>query len=186
MNLSPEEAARALGEIEASRAAMRTAIRGFRGHCYLWWWGGIWVIMAMLAQFYGPSGLRLIPWIAWTGLVASSAGRYAQSGQVRFQADKRFLGVLATIIIFAFVWPLVLGWPANAKHAFAYWALVPMFCYVVAGIWFDLYLFWLGLVVSALILVGLLCFPAIFWWWIAVFGGGTLIGTGFYVRFFWR
>ena len=36
MNISPDEAAKALNEIEASRAAMRQAIRAHRGHLYLW------------------------------------------------------------------------------------------------------------------------------------------------------
>jgi hypothetical protein len=61
-----------------------------------------------------------------------------------------------------------------------------MLCYVIAGIWFDLYLLWLGLIIAALILVGLFVFSAFFWLWIAVFGGGTLILTGVYVRYFWR
>jgi hypothetical protein len=39
---------------------------------------------------------------------------------------------------------------------------------------------------TAFILVGLFCFAAIFWWWIAIFGGGTLIVSGFYIRYFWR
>jgi hypothetical protein len=61
-----------------------------------------------------------------------------------------------------------------------------MLCYVIAGLWFDTYLLWLGLVMTAFILVGLFCFAAIFWWWIAIFGGGTLIVSGFYIRYFWR
>ena len=61
MNISPEEAARALGDIEASRAAMRTAIRTLRGHYQLWLWGGIWVVMALLVEFRGMPGLRLCP-----------------------------------------------------------------------------------------------------------------------------
>jgi hypothetical protein len=119
-------------------------------------------------------------------MVASFAIRYIKSGTVRMPVDKRFLRVLAAIVIFAVVWPLVLGLPLNPKVIFAYIGLVAMFCYVVAGIWFDMYLLWVGLVVSALIILGLLSFPAIFWWWIAIVCGGTLIGTGFYVRFLWR
>jgi len=49
-----------------------------------------------------------------------------------------------------------------------------------------MYLLWLGLVVAALVLVGLFAFPALFWWWIAGFCGGTLILTGVYVRYVWR
>jgi hypothetical protein len=186
MNISPEEAARALADIEASRAAMRTTIRTHRGHYQLWWWGGIWVVMALLGQFYGMRGLRLFPWIAGIGLVPSIAVGYAQGQQVRLPVDKRFFGVVVAIIVYAVIWPFVLGWPANPKLDFAYTTLMCMFFYVLAGILFDLYLLWVGLLTTALILAGLFLFPAIFWLWFAVFAGGTLIGTGFYVRFFWR
>jgi hypothetical protein len=58
--------------------------------------------------------------------------------------------------------------------------------YVVAGLWTDSYLLWVGVLVSVLVILGLFCFPGIFWLWMAVFGGGTLIASGFYVRHFWR
>jgi len=183
MNISPEEAARALGEIEASRTAMRTAIRNYRGHYHLWLWGGIWVAVAMLAEFHGP---RIRFRLELAGFATTVLIILRQKAQIRSPGRDRFLGMLAAIIVYANVWPYVLGGPPNSKCGFAYGALVAMFCFVVSGIWFCSYLLWVGLVVSALILVGLFCFPAIFWWWIAIFGGGTLIGTGFYVRFFWR
>ena len=94
--------------------------------------------------------------------------------------------MLAAVILFSALWPLVLRAPVNDQAIFAYIGLVAMLCYIIAGIWFDTYLVWLGLVMTALILVGLFLFSSIFWWWIAIFGGGTLIVTGFYIRYFWR
>ena len=64
-------------------------------------------------------------------------------------------------------------------------SLVAMQAYVVAGLWIDSYLLWLGIAVTVLILLGLFLFPAVFWLWMAIFGGGSLIATGFYVRHFW-
>jgi hypothetical protein len=185
MNISPEEAARALGDIEASRAAMRTAIRSYRGHYHLWLWGGIWVAIALRAEFHALPGLRVDHWLSLAGIATTALIILGQKAQIRSTGHSRFLWMLATIIVFAYIWPLVLGQPANHKSSFAYGALVPMFCFIVAGIWFDSYLLWVGLVISALILAGLFFFPAIFWW-VGVFCGGALIGTGFYVRFFWR
>jgi hypothetical protein len=100
--------------------------------------------------------------------------------------DKHFLGVLAAVVLFGMLWPLVLRATFTNESVFAYIGLLVMLCYVIAGIWFDSYLLWLGLVVAALIVVGLFFFHSIFWWWIAFFGGGSLIATGFYVRFFWK
>jgi hypothetical protein len=186
MQLSPEDAARALAAIQTSRDAMRSAIRAHRGHYHLWLWGLVWIAMAMLAEYRGPAGVRLFPWLSLAGIAGSSVLGFLQGRQIRMPVDKRFLGVLAAVVLFAALWPLVLRAPVNDQVIFAYLGLVAMLCYVIAGIWFDSYLLWLGLVVAALILVGLFCFAGIFWWWIAVFGGGPLIVTGFYIRYFWR
>jgi hypothetical protein len=186
MQLSPEEATRALTAIQASRDAMRSAVRTHRGHYHLWMWGLIWIAMAMLAEFRGPAGVRLFPWLSLGGVAGSCVLGFVQGRQIRMPVDKRFLGVLAAVIFFAALWPLVLRAPADNQVIFAYLGLVVMLCYIIAGIWFDTYLLWLGLVMTALILVGLFCFTGIFWWWIAVFGGGPLIATGFYVRYFWQ
>ncbi len=186
MQLSPEDAARALAAIRTSRDAMRSVIRAHRGHYHLWLWGLIWIAMAMLAEYRGLAGIRLYPWLSLAGLAGSFVLGFLQGRQIRMPVDKRFLAVLAAVVLFAATWPLVLRAPADSQTIFAYIGLVVMLCYVIAGIWFDSYLLWLGLVMSALILVGLFYFSGIFWWWIAVFGGGPLIATGFYVRDFWR
>ncbi len=186
MEYSSEEAARALATIDASRSAMRQIVRAHRGHCYLWLWGVIWAAMALLAEFKGHAGLRLGNWLAVAGMAGSFLIGFMQSAQLRAPLDRRFLGLIAVIVGFAAIWPFILQGPADAKAGFAYVALVSMLCYIVAGIWFDYYLLWLGLAVSALILVGLFCFKDFFWWWIAIFGGGSLAGTGFYVRYGWR
>ena len=186
MEYSPEEAARALAAIESSRSVMRQIVRTHRGHYYLWLWGVIWAAMALLAEFKGNDGLRLGNWLCIAGSGASFLIGFLQSTRLRAPLDRRFLGLIAVIIGFGVILPFVLRGPADAKASFAYVALISMLCYIVAGLWFDVYLFWLGLAVTALILVGLFCFRDYFWWWVAIFGGGTLAGTGFYVRFCWR
>jgi hypothetical protein len=186
MQLTSEEAARALAAIQTSRDAMRSAIRAHRGHYHLWLWGAVWIGMAMLAEFRGQAGIHLFPWLCVAGIAGSMALGAIQGRQIRGPVDKRFLGVLAAVVLFSALWPMVLRAPFNDQAMFAYLGLVSMLCYIIAGIWFDTYLVWLGLVMTVLILVGLFLFPTIFWWWIAIFGGGTLIITGFYIRYFWR
>jgi hypothetical protein len=189
MNISPEEAARALNNIEASRASMRSVIRSHNGHYYLWLWGGIWSAMALLFQESSSEqkGGIACCWLALAGLALSFLIGWTQNKRVRGPIDKRFVGAAIALLVFGYaVWPIVLGLPHRAQVMFAYQCLVWMQIYILSGLWFDNYLFWVGLLVSALVLVGLLCFAAIFWWWAAIVLGGSLIGTGFYVRFFWR
>jgi len=185
MQLSSEDAARSLAAIDASRAAMRSALRANRGHYQLWLWGLIWIAMALLAEFRGEAGVRLFPWLVLAGFPISILIGATQARRIRSSpVDKRFLGVLAAVILFGLVVPFVLlRGPVSSQALFAYCGLVTMLCYVIAGIWFDTHLLWLGTAMAALILIGLFVFPAIFWWWIAIFGGGPLIATGFYVRY---
>jgi hypothetical protein len=45
---------------------------------------------------------------------------------------------------------------------------------------------WIGLAVTGLAVLGLFLVPNWFWIWMAVMGGGTLVGTGLLVRNRWR
>ena len=186
MKLTPEEAVAALADVEQGRRAMRSAIRAHRGHLHLWLWGVAWIAMPLTAYFGGDSAARFFPWICLAGIVASFAGGLTQHRQVRTPFNGRFLGVLSTVLLFAAIFPWVLHAQFDTKTAYAYLCLVAMQGYIVAGLWTDSYLLWLGLAVTALILVGHFLLPGIFWPWMAVCGGGSLLLTGFYVRFFWR
>ena len=185
VNISPEEAAEALNGIEASRRAMRSLVRAHRGHMFLWLWGGVWMASSVLngwdeRRFWFPAAC-----LFWVGLLATFAIAYAQRGQFRSPFDRRFLAVCATLLLFGYgVWPVLLGWPHSAKAGYAYGTLLWMQVYVVAGIWFDNYWLWIGIVMTALILAGFILFPGAFWVF-SLLGGATMVGTGFYVRHFW-
>jgi hypothetical protein len=57
--------------------------------------------------------------------------------------------------------------------------------YVVSGIWFDNYLLWVGIIITALTVATILFLPALFWASTALCGA-TLVASGFYVRSSWR
>jgi hypothetical protein len=186
MDISPEEAARALQGIEASRATMRSLVRAHRGHLYLWIWGAVWIAISLVNSLAAPRSGAPSYWLLAAGVAASVAVMFFQRLRVRSRVNMRFLGVCIAILAFGYgVWPVMLGLPHTAKAAFGYSTLVWMQLYVVAGIWFDNYLLWLGVAVTALLLAGFVLFPAFFWVW-SLLGGVTLLGTGFYVRLFWR
>ncbi len=186
MQLSREQASAALAEVDSARATMRSVVQAHRGHYHLWIWGAAWIAMPLLAQFRGDNAARFFPWIAGTAGLASAAVGFAQGRQIRLPVNARFLGLIATLVVFAAIFPFVLRIEPNVRTVYAYICLVALQGYVVAGLWTDSYLLWLGLAVSALVLAGVFLFPAIFWWWMALCGGGTLLVTGFYVRHFWR
>lgn len=187
MEISKEEAARALAAVQQANAATRSAVRAHHGHLHLWLWGLVWIAMALLAHTRGLAGVRLFPWLSGAGVVGSLLIGAIQHRQVRAPVDRRFLGALGALVGFALLFPLVLhSAGAGPEAAFAYTALVVAQAYVVSGLWFGNYFTWFGLLLAALILVGFFAFPAIFWLWIAVCTGGAFLLTGCYVRFFWR
>jgi hypothetical protein len=184
--ISPQEAGALLADVESARAAMRHAIRAHRGHFHLWIWGVAWTIMPLLAYFRGDDAARFFPFICVAGGVLSIIVGFTQQRQIRRPPNGRFAAVMITVWLFAALFPFVLHVPFNPRTLYAYCCLVAMQTYVIAGLWTDSYLLWVGITVTALILAGVYFFPAIFWLWMAVFGGGSLVLTGFYVRHFWR
>ena len=187
MNLSTQEAAAALAQVEAARVAMRRAVQAHRGHIHLWIWGTAWVAMPLLAHFGGDRMARYFGWVVLAGTVASVWAGRQQGQRIRQPLDRRFLGMIAALVGFGMVFPIVLfQGRQTAMSMYAYTCLVAMQVYVIAGLWADIYLLWVGLLVTALILAGYFLAPGIFWPWMAVCGGGSLLATGFYVRFSWR
>lgn len=186
MTLSPDEANAALASIQRSQAAGRRAFRAHAGHLHLWLWGVIWIIMAMTAQFGGSAGVQVLPLLSFTGGVISILIGHFQRRQVRLPVDQRFIRVLMAVLLFGLLVPFVLRPVPTPEMVFTYIGLLVALAYVVAGLWFDLYLFALGLLLAGLLLAGLWLALPIFWWWIAGAGGGTLIGAGFYVRYRWE
>jgi hypothetical protein len=185
-SISPEQAAAALAEAEQARRAMREVVRAHRGHLHLWIWGAVWVAMPLAAHIGGERAARFFPAISAVGAVLSAFVGFTQSRQIRLPVNGRFLGMFAALLGFAALFPFVLGVQPTVRGVYAYVCLVAMQAYIVAGLWTDTYLLWAGLLITALVLAGVFLFPGIFWLWMAVFGGGTLIATGFYVRYFWR
>ncbi len=187
MNLTKAEAATALDAVRQAQASARAVFRAHCGHYHLWLWGGIWIVMALAAEFRGLAGVRLFPWLSAAGIATSAVIGFLQGRQLRQPVNRRFFGAIAALLGFAAIAPAVLGVRGTtAEIVFAYIALVVAQAYVVAGLWFDTYLTWLGLLLAGLVLAALFLFPGAFWIWIAIGCGGALIGTGFYIRYFWR
>jgi hypothetical protein len=184
--ISAQDAAAALAQVDDARAAMRRAIRAHRGHYHLWIWGVAWVVMPLLARTYGD---RAAPWFGGVcfvaGMISSLVG-FLQGRQVKQPVNQRFVIAIGALIAFAVIFMFVLQPQPTLKSIYAYTCLVVLQAYVIAGLWTDTYLLWLGIIVTVLVLVGYFLLPQLFWPWMAAFGGGSLIASGFYVRYFWR
>ncbi len=73
----------------------------------------------------------------------------------------------------------------NRKIA-AFWATVPMFAYILIGLWLDRFFIWLGALVTVATVVGYYFIGEYFYLWMAVCGGGALIASGLFIRKNWN
>jgi hypothetical protein len=185
MNISPQEAASALKDIEASQKAMRRALGAHRGHLYMWLWGALWTVTALINGFGPASWGPASGWICIGGVVATFLIAFVQGRQVRSPLDKRFLSVIATLLVFDYgVWPLALNPPHTPRSLFAFGTLIWAQIYIVGGIWFGSYLLQTGIILTLIIVAGLFL-PAVAFWCACALAGLVLIGTGIVVRRYW-
>jgi hypothetical protein len=165
MNISSDEAAKALKEIDASRRAMRTALQAHRGHLYLWIWGIAWMVVSALNWRYEQGALHTMLWIWGAASVATVAIGMVQGSRVRSRIDRRFAGVCAVLLAFGYlIWPVLLG----DLHSYDFRSYKGAYGYFTV------------LVVGTLLLA-----PA-FFWAVTLLLGLVLFGSGFHVRYFWR
>ena len=205
MDISEKEAQDSLDQIQSTFGQTKKKIAAGSTAPILILWGAIWfaaylgTYVAYLLEFKVYC-LRLtssfsigihVTGLCWMVLVligmAASWVLGVKRSPVKSPHNKRWGLCWLILFVYAGVW-LSLLWPWNDYQISAFLASVPMFAYVVMGLWADRVLLWLGIVVTLLIIVGFFLFhfqPA-FWLWMAILGGGSLAGTGLYIRKAWR
>ncbi len=202
MDISREEAQASLSQVQDVVERTKKMIAYGGGDVLFVIWGVIWVMGYLGTHFLSSAGMpwaRMIHWL-WIVLVLSGiiisviVGRRNMS--VKSPVGKR-LG-LFWFLLYAYVnIGIVLMSPfikvQGAEESAMFWvrygaiaAIVPMFAYVVMGLWLDNFMVWIGLGVTALTVFGVYLLQPYFYVWMAVTGGGTLIGTGFFIRKRWR
>lgn len=205
MNISREDARDSLARIHETFSQTKKKIASSSTAPLLMLWGAIWFVaylgtyVSYLLEFKVYC-FRLtsrvtvdidIAGMCWMVLVpigiAASWIIGVRRAPVKSPQNKRFGFSWLILFIYAVIW-LALLWPWNEYQISAFLASIPMFAYVVMGLWADRVLLWLGIVVTLLIIVGFFLFPfqPVFWLFMAVLGGGTLLGTGLYIRLRWR
>jgi hypothetical protein len=196
---SPEEARAALAEAERAFQQTRVAIVQGPSAPLLILWGSIWMIADLTTQFYAPAMLAI--WLpldliggggTWW-IVAHRRVKVGRHGNWRYGA---FWGVL---FFYAALWTNLLvpvSWPQNAhdwatfepvfRRITAYYHTIPMFAYVLGGLFIGRFFVILGALVTALIVIGFCFIHDYFYLWMAITGGGSLIISGVFIRQFWK
>ena len=182
MNISKQEAQESLAEIENVILQTRKEIARSGASYSLILWGVIWVLGFSGSQFFPHiSGwlwlaLVFIGFVVMWILTKKSAFLHPTSRRVH-------LGWLILVAYMMF-WNILLH--ADEREGLAFCSTVCMCGYVICGLWLGRFLVWLGLIVTALTVVGFFLLPVWFPLWMAITGGGSLILSGLFILEFWR
>lgn len=200
-----EEARKALEAVGEVGERARKVVR-YKGVDAIYMiWGAVWIVAFMLQQFlpmrmlqFGTAQIPTTAFIWWPLILAGVVGTFVvvrRRTPVKAKGGARigiFWGVLwAYVYVFMYVlWPAVnrevLFGAEGVRMMAAVFSLVPMFAYVVMGLWLnEIHLVCLGLGVTAATVVGYAFVTDFFYLWMAVFGGGALFAAGVLARGKW-
>jgi hypothetical protein len=204
MEITASEAQESLEQVQDAAERTKKMVAYAGGDTLFIVWGAIWVVGFAATHFLGGLGFHSLRTLAahsiWSVLIAAgiviSIIVSKRRAPVQSAAGPRIgwfwwllYGYMCLWV--GLLWPFVKvqgaeEWQVFGKHLGAISATVPMFAYVVVGLWLDHFMLWLGLAVTALAVVGLFLIQPYFWLWMAGMGGGTLIATGLLIRNRWR
>jgi hypothetical protein len=183
MHTGKVHAQNALDEI--SRVESRTeqaAIYGASSAHLLMW--GVVVATAYLVNQFWPAGAELTWPFAWATGSASSvlvSLRWKQGASEKYRMARRVFWAPVILLLFGalFLWLLP---PSSSRQLNAFWPLMFMMGYVVAGLWLGRFFILCGILVSALTVIGYLYSGPWLPLWMAFANGGALIAGGLYLR----
>jgi len=183
LSLTPHEAADALRDIETTKRRSASA-RSYKSTSpFLILWGLLWVVgygtTELAPQFANPVwlGATIVGTIA--SIIIGMRVKNGGTGARKF--DWRIFTVWVASLIFLNAIFAVVG-PVSGAQIGAVIPLVIAWAYVALGAWAGPRIMIVGFVLGALTMVGYFEWPQHFAGWMAVVGGGTLIGTGFWLR----
>jgi hypothetical protein len=199
--ITPEEARASLAEIDRIAQLTRQMIARGGSASIVILWGVIWIVGYADMQFLPDTPRWFWMILDVIGIAGSFRfGRWSRQSPVKNPHSAR-IG-LSWLILFAFagVWLAILGpwgWtlsthevaryaPVLDRKIAAYWATVPMFAYVLLGLWLDRFFVWLGAFVTIATLAGYFFLTGYFFLWMAVIGGGSLVAGGLFIRKNWK
>ena len=193
VDLSQEEAREALAQIDQVTLQMRRTVGSGPMGYQLIQWGLIWILAFLLGFLYPPQTGRIWGILASLGALGSlGAGLLSARHPTVTSAAARKLGLQIlwfwlAVMGFAMVFGFVLRFRSHTDQLIFFVATI-MLAYVVMGIWLrSTILGLIGLVVAAAAVVARLCVPTPYIsLWMALFGGGSLLAGGLYVRLRWR
>jgi hypothetical protein len=189
MNISPIEAEEALDAIRTMVQKTRRAISSSGAYMFLIVWGVVWLLGFLGSQFlsaenggYAWMALDIVGGIL-SAVLGIRMGRGVRSS-APITNGKRIALFWLLLFLYCFA-AVAVSWPAGGKQMSMYIILFVMIGWLAMGLLLSFASIWPGLIITALALIGYFLLPDIFYVWMAVLGGGGMIGFGLYIRSRW-
>jgi hypothetical protein len=190
MNVTRDEALQALKDIDKAGGK----VSRFKGYHHSGWhfvvWGLVWLVANTVTQFW-PEQLGTV-WIVCliAGVVSGTIlgtlqGRTKGAASVAPEGGQK-MGLriaLTAAVLFVFIFCLLnIAAPESGRQINAMISIVFPFMYMAAGLWAGWRLLAIGAVTAAAIMFGYYYVQDWFDLWMGVFGGGSLIAGGLWLR----
>jgi hypothetical protein len=183
MRVDQASAQRALDDIAQIEArTVQAGVYGANSAIAIMW--GVVVALAYLANQLWP-GIAGPVWLgAWTAGFAGTAlisWRWKRRSRAAHWMAMQLVWAQLVLILFGFLFLWLLP-PSSPRQVSAFFPLVFMMGYVIAGLWLGRFFILCGILVSGLTVVGYLYSGPWLPLWMAVANGGALIAGGLYLR----
>lgn len=190
MDMSEKDARQSLNQIQNASAQMRKAVASSYAGDSLILWGVLWAGAFTIAHFYLAYAFHIFMAMAAVGGIGTFViwRVFHSKAPVKNSSGLwwRMFWFWTFLFIYIFIWLSILA-PFSGLQCNAFICTVVMFAYIVLGLWFESYfMVFLGLAVTAATLIGYHFLTPYYCLWMAVMGGGALLGTGLYIRICWR
>jgi hypothetical protein len=191
MNISEDNAKESLSKAKEVIAQTHRSIVSAYANPLLILWGLLWIMAFTAAHFYLDYDFHIFMAMVAAGGVGTALICRIFCSKVPIQDTSSRIGrriALLWILLYVYVviWLFLLA-PFHGLQCNAVICTAAMFAFVVIGLWFESYfMVLLGLAVTAATLTGFYLLTDHYHLWMAVTGGGTMLGTGLYIRLRWR
>lgn len=169
-----------IAEVEARTA--QAAVYGASSAVAILW--GVIVTLAYLANQVFPAIVGPTWLCAWAaGFVGTAfiGKRWQRRSPREYRTAMRLIQAQLVLVLFGFLFLWLLP-PASPRQTAAFFPLVFMMGYVIAGLWLGRFFIVCGVLVSALTIIGYLHSGTWLPLWLAFANGGALIAGGLYLR----
>lgn len=189
MNISSSEAEEALAAIQTMVRKTQRAISNSGAYAFLIVWGFVWLFGFLTSHFIQNETAGYI----WIGLDILGGVFSAVIG-ARMNRNVRSPSAVASGKRIAWFWLLLflyciaaigVAWPVDGNKLAMFIILFVMIGWMAMGLLLSFASIWLGLVITALALIGYFFLPDIFYLLMAILGGGGMIALGVYIRKKW-